>query len=213
MRSIRAISLGTVLVLGLPACSSSTEPAASGTSTPSEAAATATTESTGESTSSPEATTSTEAASADDVLAGKRKVLIHIAEDDKDWSASYEGPVEIGDGTDDGALWKIVPAAGDKYLIEALRPREEGGRWCVKADDTTEPVSLGTTRCAENADTLFSVVALDEKDDKGRATYSFTHEKHGTVQVRNDGSALYIQQVGDGGARGSYSLVDRGEIK
>ncbi|HWS34039.1 MAG TPA: hypothetical protein VN408_15010 [Actinoplanes sp.] len=100
----------------------------------------------------------------DDILAGKRQALIHIAEDDKDWSATYEGPIAIGDGTDDGALFRLVPATG-------------------------------------------------EQDDKGRPTHHITSDKHGTLPVKNDGSALYLQQVGDGGSRGTYSFVDRGPVE
>ncbi|GAA1617472.1 hypothetical protein [Actinoplanes couchii] len=149
----------------------------------------------------------------EDIFTGERKALIHIAEDDKDWSATYEGPIAIGDGTDDGALFRLVPAAGDQYLIEALRPREEGGRWCATADTRDEPTSIATGACTENANTLFSITATGEQDDKGRPTHRITSEEHGTLQVKNDGSALYLQQVGDGGSRGTYSFVDRGPIE
>lgn len=147
------------------------------------------------------------------ILAGKRQALIHITEDDKDWSATYEGPIAIGSGTDDGARFRIVPAGGGQVLIEALRAREEGGRWCVNADSRDEPVSLGTVTCTENASTLFKIVPTGEKDEKGRPTHSIINEKFGAVQVKNDGSALYIQEVGDGGTRGTYSFVDRGALQ
>ncbi|AVT37703.1 hypothetical protein [Plantactinospora sp. BB1] len=149
----------------------------------------------------------------DEILAGDRKVLIHIAEDDKDWSATYEGPISIGGGTDDGALFRIVPASGGSHLLEALRPREEGGRWCVYGDTRKKPVSLSTKTCAEDETTLFKVTKADGTDDQGRVTHHLTNERFGAVQVKNDGSALYIQEVGDGGTRGTYSFVDRGPIE
>ncbi|MDW5328323.1 hypothetical protein [Plantactinospora sp. KLBMP9567] len=149
----------------------------------------------------------------DEILAGDRKVLIHIAGDDKDWSATYEGPIAIGDGTDDGALFRIVPTPDGRHLLETLRAREEGGRCCVYGDTRTEPVRLSTKTCAEDETTLFKVTKADGTDDQGRFTHHLTNEKFGAVQVKNDGSALYIQEVGDGGTRGTYSFVDRGPIE
>jgi hypothetical protein len=215
VRPYRVLATGAALAgltLTLAACSSSTggtpAPAAAESSTPASPA-----------TSEPAAETGTGSAPAqsaetyDQILAGKRKVLIHIAEDDKDWSATYEGPIAIGTGTDDGALFRIAPAGKDQFLIEALRPREEGGRWCANGDTADEPVSLGTVECAENDTTLFKITKTGKKDDKGRATHRITSERFGTVQVKNDGSALYIQEVGDGGSRGTFSFVDRGAVE
>jgi hypothetical protein len=152
-------------------------------------------------------------ASTKQILAGKRQALIHIVEDDKDWSATYEGPIAIGTGTDDGARFRIIPSGKGRFLIEALRAREEGGRWCVNADTRDEPVSLGTVKCAANENTLFRISPTGKSDAKGRPTHDIINEKFGAVQVRNDGSALYIQEVGDGGTRGTYSFVDRGAVR
>ncbi len=116
------------------------------------------------------------------------------------------------DGTDDGALFRLVPAGDGKHLIEALRAREEGGRWCVNADTREEPTGIGTIACAETEDTLFTVTATGDSDDRGRPTHTITSEQHGALQVRNDGSALYLQELGDGGGRGTYSFVDRGAV-
>nr|WP_221382326.1 hypothetical protein [Actinoplanes polyasparticus] len=162
--------------------------------------------------SAPDDTRVDPAAATKQILGGKRQALIHITEDDKDWSASYEGPITIGSGTDDGARFRLIPAGNGQFLIEALRAREEGGRWCVNADTGDEPVSLGTVKCAENENTLFRISATGKSDDKGRPTHWINSEKFGTVQVRNDGSALYIQEVGDGGSRGTFSFVDRGAL-
>jgi hypothetical protein len=216
VRTTRALTAGTALAglaLALQACAtppstpaaSSPEASAAGSSSPVPVASEG---SAGGATPEETGTANTP------VLEGKRKILIHISEEDKDWDATYEGPVAIGDGTGDGATFKIVPAAKAKgsYLIEALRPREEGGRWCVMGDTRDEPVSLGTVKCAENDTTLFKISATGEKDDKGRPTYLITNERYGAVQVKNDGSALYIQELGDGGARGTYSFVDRGAV-
>ncbi len=224
MRSTRPRTVGVTfagVALLLQACSTPAEQPSSGAPAPTAGTASADSGST----AAPESTATTsgsesgsgsgaESASVDDILAGKRKALIHIAEDDKDWSATYEGPIAIGDGTDDGALFRIVPAGGDKHLIEALRPREEGGRWCAiaKTNDGTDPTSVGTAKCTENQDTLFTISATGEKDEKGRPTHQIVSERHGVLQVKNDGSALYLQQVGDGGSRGTYSFVDRGAV-
>ncbi|MBL7258764.1 hypothetical protein [Paractinoplanes lichenicola] len=213
MRTSRVFTTGAVLTglaLTLQACGSSGD-----SSEPAAAPSTAAADSAAGSAPSPAATSASAAPlNTEDILAGKRQTLIHIAEDDKDWSATYEGPIAIGDGTDDGAEFRLVPAQGeDMYLIEALRPREEGGRWCVFADKTKEPVGVGTVKCAENETTVFRVYATGEKDEKGRPTHNFINEEFGALQVKNDGSALYIQQTGDGGIRGNYSFVDRGPVE
>ncbi|MBM2614183.1 hypothetical protein JIG36_01260 [Actinoplanes sp. LDG1-06] len=196
------------IALSLTACSAAEESPSAGTT--SNAAADTTVSSAPTPAAEP---TSAAVAPVEDILAGERQTLIHISEDDKDWSATYEGPIAIGDGTDDGARFRLVPAKGDQYLIEALRAREEGGRWCVRADTRDEPVSVGTVKCAENETTLFRITPTGEKDDKGRPTHVISNEKYGAVQVRNDGSALYIQELGDGGGRGNYSFVDRGPVE
>lgn len=208
MRTSRVFTAGAVLALTLSGCTSG---GAAPAGTPSNAAAGTSSAAAPE----PEATGSAAAEeSYDQILAGERQALIHIAEDDKDWSATYEGPITIGSGTDDGSRFRLLPADADgQFMIEALRAREEGGRWCVMADERDEPVSLGTVKCAEGETTLFKVTATGEQDDKGRPTHLITHEKFGTVQVRNDGSALYIQEVGDGGSRGTFSFVDRGAVE
>ncbi|MCO8277051.1 hypothetical protein M1L60_41380 [Actinoplanes sp. TRM 88003] len=213
MRRSATLATLTGLALGLSACSTPTP-------SPTPVAAAPTSSAASPASSSPGATATTETTKVDPVaatkqiLAGERQALIHITEDDKDWSATYEGPIAIGPGTDDGARFRLVPSGGDGlFLIEALRAREEGGRWCVNADTRDEPVSLGTVKCAENEKTLFRVSATGKKDDQGRPTHWINNEKYGTVQVKNDGSALYIQEVGDGGSRGTFSFVDRGAVE
>ncbi len=216
------------LALGVSACGASDEPAASGppspagtqaslgTGAPEPGASQADAAQDGTSRTSSPASKTGAGADTDPVeaakqfLAGKRQALIHIAEDNKDWSATYEGAIAIGGGTDDGARFRVIPSGKDKVMIEALRAREEGGRWCVHADSRDEPVSLGTVKCAANENTLFRITATGKSDAKGRPTYRILNDKYGTVQVRNDGSALYIQEVGDGGSRGTFSFVDRG---
>lgn len=219
MRRIPALTTGvalTGLALGLSACSTPTQ-SPPAPDAPSSVGAVATPQDTSSS-EAPDGGAADEAGvdagtATKQILAGKRQALIHITEDDKDWSASYEGTVAVGSGTDDGARFRIIPAGGGQVLIEALRAREEGGRWCVNADTRKEPVSLGTVRCAENANTLFKITATGEKDEKDRPTHSITNEKFGAVQVKNNGSALYIQEEGDGGTRGTYSFVDRGALQ
>lgn len=222
MRRTLASTTGAALAslaLALSACSSPSDSTSSGTPTPAGVEATA------QATSAPAEGTAAgngetgkpsrvdPVAATKEVLAGKRQALIHIAEEDKDWSATYEGPITIGPGTDDGARFRIIPSGNDQFLIEALRAREEGGRWCVTADNGDDSEKLGTVKCAENANTLFRISATGEKDGKGRPTHRISNEKFGTVQVKNDGSDLYIQNVGDGGSRGTYSFVDRGALQ
>lgn len=154
-----------------------------------------------------------EAPAGDDtaILKGDRQTLIHIAEADKDWSATFEGPIVAGPGTDDGAEFRIVPS-GEKYLIESLRPLEFPGRWCVVVKTEKDPSTLATTECEPTADTLWAITETGKADEKGRATYTFTNEKHGALQYDQGRDSLYVQQLGDAPPTATYSFVDRGAL-
>lgn len=151
----------------------------------------------------------TSAASQKEILAGERQVLIHLAEEDKDLSATFEGPITTGPGTDDGAKFRLVPS-GKAYLIETLRPVEFEGRFCVVVKTGGERASLSTADCKAGDTTLFLITPTGDKDEKGRATYHLKNDKHGFVQWSDNDQSLYVQQVGDAAVQGSFSFVDRG---
>ncbi|MGI5215447.1 hypothetical protein [Plantactinospora sp. CA-290183] len=148
-------------------------------------------------------------ASDEAILKGERQILIHLVEEDKDLSATFEGPITTGPGTDDGARFRLVPS-GDAYLIETLRPVEFEGPFCVVVKADTEPATLSTAKCEPTEQSLFLVAATGKKDDKGRTTYHIKNDKHGFVQWSDSEQRLYVQQVGDAAVQGSFSFVDRG---
>ncbi|MCA2218746.1 hypothetical protein [Jidongwangia harbinensis] len=143
------------------------------------------------------------------ILQGRRQVLIHLVEADRDLSASYEGPITTGPGTDDGARFRLVPE-GDAYLIETLRPVEFEGRFCAVVKTGGERASLSTTECEPSDTTRFLISDTGKTDDKGRPAYHIKNDKHGFVQWSADDRSLYVQQVGDAAVQGSFSFVDRG---
>jgi hypothetical protein len=150
-------------------------------------------------------------ASDEAILKGERQVLIHLVEEDKDLSATFEGPITTGPGTDDGAKFRLVPS-GDAYLIETLRPVEFQGRFCVVVKPNTDRATLSTAECQPAEQTLFLIAATGKKDEKGRATYRIKNDRHGFVQWSDSDRSLYVQQVGDAAVQGTFSFVDRGAV-
>ncbi|GAB7045964.1 hypothetical protein [Catenuloplanes indicus] len=206
MTIVRILPVGAALSL-LTACGTATEPVAP---VPQPSAA----EPVPSGTVSPAASApdSEQGAGLDAIKAGDRKILIHLAEPDRDLSATYEGPVTTGDGTDDGALFRLLPVVGGQYLIEALRPREEGGRWCVVVDDRATPRTLGTAECAEDQRSRFALAETGASDDKGRPTHHLINDVYGAVHHSGERQSLYVEEVGDAPIAGTFSLVDRGAM-
>ncbi|GAB7036732.1 MULTISPECIES: hypothetical protein [Catenuloplanes] len=203
---MRTLPIGAALLL-VTACGTATEPVAP---VPPPSAAEPTPSGTGASPSAP--AESGQGAGLDAIKAGDRKILLHLAEPDRDLSATYEGPVTTGDGTDDGALFRLLPVVDGQYLIEALRPREEGGRWCVVVDDRATPRTLGTAECAEDQRSRFALTETGASDDKGRPTHHLVNDVYGAVQYSGERQSLYVEEVGDAPIAGSFSLVDRGAV-
>ncbi|WP_033337833.1 hypothetical protein [Catenuloplanes japonicus] len=197
MRTI--LATGTALLLTVTACGTGpAEPVAPAPVPPPSSAV---------ETPSASVTPSTdgEGAGLDEIKAGDRKILIHLAEADKDLSATYEGPIATGDGTDDGALFRLLPVAGGQFMIEALRPREEGGRWCVIVDDRQARPTLGTELCTEQSKTRFRIEPAGGADDKNRPTHHLVNDEFGAVRY----SAELHVEPGDAYA---FSFVDRGAV-
>jgi hypothetical protein len=211
MRTILAV--GTTLLLAVTACGDGAEEPSAPAPLPSAAEPSLEAEAEAEAEAGVQRgetrawTQAGQGAGLDEIRAGDRRILIHLADADRDLSATYEGPITVGDGTDDGALFRLLPVGGGQYLIEALRPREEGGRWCVIVDDRETPRTLGTEECAERAASRFAVVPTGRVDDRNRPTHHLLNDVFGAVQYR---SALYVEEVGDAPIAGSFSFVDRG---
>jgi hypothetical protein len=142
------------------------------------------------------------------ILAGKRRIIVHVVPADRDLSSTYEGPIAIGDGTDDGALFRFLPAKKGRHLLEALRAREEGGRWCVAVQTENDLATLTTVECQEAAETIFTIEATGADDDKKRPTYRIVNHKYGTLRWKPAGKVLYLDQAG--GTPATFSFVDRG---
>ncbi|MEV7626913.1 hypothetical protein [Actinoplanes sp. NPDC089786] len=142
------------------------------------------------------------------ILAGKRKIIIHLIPADRDLSATYEGPIATGDGTDDGALFRILPAKNGRHLVEALRAREEGGRWCAAVQTEDNLTTLTTVECQEAAETTFTIEATGAVDDKKRPAHRIVNDDYGTVRWKPAGQVLFLDKAGDSPA--TFSFVDRG---
>jgi len=143
------------------------------------------------------------------ILAGKRKVIVHVATAGQDLSATYEGPITTGDGTDDGALFRILPASQGRHLVESLRAREEGGRWCAAVQTENDLATLTTVECEEAAETLFTIEPTGATDDKKRPTHRLVNAKYGTLRWSDGDKGLHLDPAG--GSPAALSFVDRGK--
>lgn len=137
------------------------------------------------------------------------QVLVHVANVDKDWSATYEGPITTGDGTDDGALFRLREASGGAYQIQALRFREEGGEWCAVAFDEVDAADrVSTKKCGENKFTLFTIEPTGQADEKGRPTFTIENGELGVVTYQEGAESLTLTK---GEPTTAFSFVDKGE--
>ncbi|MFI7433412.1 serine/threonine protein kinase [Micromonospora haikouensis] len=142
------------------------------------------------------------------MLAGQRRVLLHVVEIDRDLSLPYDGKVHVGDGTGKDALFVLEPVGVD-YMIRSLNP-EIAHQPCLGVKiDSAGYASLVGTDCQPTDATLFGITR-EGKDDKGRTSYSIISEKYGVVQWSPSQKKIYVEVLGDAPIGTTFSLVDRG---
>ncbi|RAO36796.1 Non-specific serine/threonine protein kinase [Micromonospora saelicesensis] len=173
-------------------------------------------------TSGPAATTSTPAsgkpsasssASADPtqaMLAGQRRILLHVVEIDRDLSLPSHGEVEVGNGTGKDALFVLEPVGVD-YMIKSVNP-EIAHRPCLGVKlDSQGYKSLVGADCRPTKATLFAI-DRDGKDDKGRPSYAIISDEYGPVQWSPTKREIFVEFLGDAPLITTFSLVDRGAV-
>ncbi|MFF3853187.1 serine/threonine protein kinase [Micromonospora sp. NPDC002575] len=142
------------------------------------------------------------------MLAGQRRVLLHVVEIDRDLSLPYDGKVHVGDGTGRDALFVLEPVGVD-YMIKSLNP-DIAHRPCLGVKiDSEGYASLVGADCQPTDATLFGI-SREGKDDKGRISYSIISEKYGVVQWSPSQKKIYVEVLGDAPVGTTFSLVDRG---
>ncbi|SCF00436.1 Serine/threonine protein kinase [Micromonospora haikouensis] len=142
------------------------------------------------------------------MLAGQRRVLLHVVEIDRDLSLPYDGKVHVGDGTGKDAVFVLEPVGVD-YMIRSLNP-EIAHQPCLGVKiDSAGYASLVGAECYPTDATLFGITR-EGKDDKGRTSYSIINEKYGVVQWSPSQKKIYVEVLGDAPVGTTFSLVDRG---
>ncbi|MET8255897.1 serine/threonine-protein kinase [Micromonospora sp. NPDC005205] len=144
------------------------------------------------------------------MLAGQRRVLLHVVEIDRDLSLPSHGEVEVGKGTGKDALFVLVPVGVD-YMIKSVNP-EIAHRPClgVKVDSEGYSALVGAD-CRPSKATLFTLYR-EGNDDKGRPAYGIVNDEHGPVQWSPTKSEIFVEFLGDAPLNTTFSLVDRGAV-
>ncbi|MFI6130573.1 serine/threonine protein kinase [Micromonospora sp. NPDC051141] len=142
------------------------------------------------------------------MLAGQRRLLLHVVEIDRDLSLPFDGELTVGDGTGKDALFVLEPVGVD-YMIKSVNP-DIAHRPCLGVKlDPEGYASLVGAECEPTGATVFSI-SREGKDDTGRTSYSIISEKYGVVQWEDTEKEIYVQEMGDAPIDTTFSLVDRG---
>ncbi|WP_036391420.1 serine/threonine protein kinase [Micromonospora chokoriensis] len=179
---------------------------ATGSPAPSGPAVTASASTSGKPTASPSASVDPTRA----ILAGQRRILVHLVEIDRDLSLPSYGEVEVGNGTGKDALFVLEPIGVD-YMIKSVNP-DIAHRPCLGVKVDSEGYgSLVGTDCRPTKATLFGL-SREGKDDKGRTSYAIVNDEHGVVQWSPTKREIYVEFLGDAPIDTTFSLVDRGAV-
>lgn len=144
------------------------------------------------------------------MLAGQRRILLHVVEIDRDLSLPFDGELEVGDGTGKDALFVLEPAGVD-YMIKSVNP-DIAHRPCLGVKlDSEGYKSLVGAECRPTAATLFGI-SREGKDDKGRTSYAIVSDEYGVVQWSPSKKEIYVEFLGDAPIDTTFSLVDRGAV-
>ncbi|GAA2184868.1 serine/threonine-protein kinase [Micromonospora lupini] len=146
----------------------------------------------------------------DAMLAGKRRILLHVVEIDRDLSLPSHGELEVGNGTGKDALFVLEPVGID-YMIKSVNP-EIAHRPClgVKRDGEGNKDLVGA-ECRPSDATVFAL-SREGRDDKGRTSYAILNDEYGVVQWSPTKREIYIEFLGDAPVDTTFSLVDRGAV-
>ncbi|MFG1838147.1 serine/threonine protein kinase [Micromonospora sp. NPDC049175] len=165
--------------------------------------------------STPAATTPTKPPSAaadptEAILAGQRRILVHVVEIDRDLSLPSDGEIAVGGGTGKDALFVLEPV-GVNFMIKSTNP-EIAHRPCLGVErDGEGDKSLVGADCRPTKATLFAI-SPEGRDDKGRTSYVISNTEYGVVQWSPTLSEIYVEFMGDAPVDTTFSLVDRGAV-
>ncbi|MGW0215581.1 serine/threonine-protein kinase [Micromonospora chokoriensis] len=144
------------------------------------------------------------------ILAGQRRILLHLVEIDRDLKLPSHGELEVGDGTGKDALF-VLEAVGVDFMIKSVNP-EIAHRPCLGVKiDSKGYASLVGAECYATAATVFAI-SREGRDDKGRTSYTISNDEYGVVQWSPTKKAIYVEHLGDAPIDTTFSMVDRGAV-
>jgi serine/threonine protein kinase len=148
------------------------------------------------------------------ILAGDRRFSIQLEKAGRYFMLDRSSEeLEVSDGTGSRSQF-VLQSVGVDYLIRSLGSEGYAGpETClgvkILREEQIAPV-VGAA-CNPTKGTLFSLVATDDKDAKGRPTYSIRNE-YGWLQWDADAKRSDVTEVGEALFADKYTLVDRGEL-
>jgi eukaryotic-like serine/threonine-protein kinase len=151
-----------------------------------------------------------------EILRGNRRVLLHVAEIDRDLAMDLHSPeVQVADGTGLKSQFVLIPMGVD-YLIRTLRDQAEDAEHptClgVRINPDRAESALVPAECAPTKATVFSLSATGREDDKGRPTYVLGNAEYGVVLWEPSDRKVVVAELGDFTPNLSVSFVDRGAL-
>ncbi|WP_305783419.1 serine/threonine-protein kinase [Symbioplanes lichenis] len=146
----------------------------------------------------------------EDMLNGDRRILLHMADIDRDLELPTGERAKPGGGTTPESVFTLVPSGVD-HLIRSGVADYRGEPRCLGVRlDPQGSSSLVETGCNVTKATLFSLSRNEHLDERGRPTYAIVNEAYGIVQWNERDREVYVEQAGDGPNDIAFSLVDRG---
>ncbi|WP_306205865.1 serine/threonine-protein kinase [Actinoplanes sp. RD1] len=152
----------------------------------------------------------TRATTQEDMLNGDRKILLHLADIDRDLELPVAERAKPGGGTTPESVFTLVPSGVD-HLIRSAVPDYQGAPRCLGVKlDPQGSASLVETGCGVTKATLFHLSRNEHLDEQGRPTYAIVNDAYGIVQWNERDREIYVEEAGDGPNDIAFSLVDRG---
>jgi hypothetical protein len=144
------------------------------------------------------------------ILAGQRRVVLHIADSSRNLAVQSGGRAGVSTEAGADTEFRLIPRDGS-YLVRSLRPALDPAEACLGVDKPADGTSpLAAASCSDSPAVLFDLAPSGERDKENRVTYRLRNRAHGVVQWSDDRFAIFVEQAADDPADTTFSLVDAG---
>jgi hypothetical protein len=142
------------------------------------------------------------------MLDGERRVLLRVAQVDKDLSLGADGFATLSTQERPRTSFTLA-RIGKAYLIRT-HDRIQGARPCLGVRIGTGTDRLAAGSCTESGTTLFELTSTGSRDDEDRPTYFLRNTAYGTVQWSSDRSLVYVDRAEPEQIETTFVLIDEG---